>query len=387
MHPPLDILLSARHLAIQETARAFADREIRPVAATLDEREGFPDDLYKRMAKTGFFGVSLPKEDGGVGADTLAYALVMEEISRGYSALADELGNVELIGSLLVTHGTPEQKARYLTPLLRGEYVSAFALTEPEAGSDLAALRTAAIRRGDGWVLNGEKTFIHNAPNCHFAVVLARTDEQAGHRGMSTFIVERSWPGVISGTRFPKMGQRASQVGPLAFENVALPAASLLGVEHRGYHNMMGVFEKGRIGIAALAVGILQAALDASLESAKARRQFGQPIADFQAIQWMLVDMAKDTHAARLMTYAAALRLDRDGRAAVETSMAKCFASDAAVRRTADAIQIAGGRGYMRGSEVERLYRDAKVTQIYEGTNEIQRLIIARQLLKETVPR
>jgi alkylation response protein AidB-like acyl-CoA dehydrogenase len=377
-----DVLLSHQHLAIRDAARAFADQEIRPAAAALDEREEFPEGLYGKMAQMGFFGLSIPEEDGGIGADTLAYAVATEEISRGYACLADELGNVELVGTLLATSGTREQKDRYLRPLLRGEHVCAFALTEAEAGSDLAGLRASATRRDHGWLLNGEKILIHNAPNCDFAVVLARTDERAGHRGMSMFIVERAWPGVSSGRKEHKMGQRASQVGPLAFKDVELPASSLLGTENRGFHAMMSVLECGRIGVAALAVGILQASLDACLKHAKARRQFGQPLAEFQAVQWMLADMAKDAHAARLMTYAAAIKLDRDGKAAPESAMAKCFASDAAVQRTADAVQIFGGVGYIRGFEVERLYRDAKVTQIYEGTNQIQRMIIARHLLK-----
>jgi alkylation response protein AidB-like acyl-CoA dehydrogenase len=382
MPPGADVLLSDLHLAIRDTARTFADREIRPAAAGLDEREEFPAAIYVKMAEMGLFGLSIPEEEGGAGADTLTYAVATEEISRGYASLADELGNVEMVGSLLANFGTPEQKELYLRPLLRGESVCAFALTESDAGSDLAGLRASATRRDRGWRLNGEKILIHNAPNCDFAVVLARTDEHAGHRGMSMFIVERAWAGVASGRKEHKMGQRASQVGPLAFNDVELPASSLLGPENRGFHAMMSVLERGRIGVAALAVGILQASLDACLEHARTRRQFGHPLAEFQAIQWMLADMAKDAHAARLMTYAAAITLDRDGKAAAESSMAKCFASDAAVRRTADAVQIFGGVGYMRGVEVERLYRDAKVTQIYEGTNQIQRIIIARHLLK-----
>jgi alkylation response protein AidB-like acyl-CoA dehydrogenase len=366
---------------IRHTARSFADKEIRPVAAKLDEEEVFPAELYRRMAEIGLFGCSIPEEDGGVGADTLAFAIVMEEISRGYASLADELGNVEMVGSLLSRLGTPQQKELYLAPLLAGKYVCGFAITEAGAGSDVSGIRTTAQRDGNGWILNGEKMWIHNAPNCDFAVVLARTDKEAGHRGMSTFLVERSWPGVISGRREHKMGQRASQVGPLAFQDVRLPPESLLGPENRGFHHMMSVLEKGRIGIAGLAVGILQAALDACIPQAKARHQFGQPIAEFQAVQFMLADIAKDLYAARQLTYFACETLDRQGRATMECSIAKCMATDAAVARTADAVQIFGGSGYIRGFEVERLYRDAKVTQIFEGTNQIQRLLIARQLL------
>jgi alkylation response protein AidB-like acyl-CoA dehydrogenase len=376
------VYLTDRHRMMRDAASVFANKEIRPIASQLDEAEEFSSATYRKMAAAGFFGIAIPEADGGVGADTLAYAVVMEEISRGYASFADELGNVEMVGSLLANFGTSQQKELYLAPLLRGDYVCAFALTEAEAGSDLAGLRTIAVRDGDSWILNGEKLWIHNAPNCDFAVVLARTDKELGHRGMSTFIVERASPGVVSGRKEHKMGQRASQVGPLAFENVRLPHNALLGPENRGFYQMMSTLERGRIGIAALAVGILQAALNTSLDYARTRRQFGQRIVEFQAIQWLLADIAKDIQAARLMTHAAAVKLDHEGRAVMESSMAKCFASDAAVQRTADAVQIFGGSGYIRGYEVERLYRDAKITQIYEGTNQIQRLIIARELIK-----
>ena len=352
------INISERHSMIRDTAHSFCEREIRPVADALDEAEVFPEKLYSRMAEIGLFGVSLPDSDGGVGADMLAYAIVMEEIGRGYASLADELGNVEMVGTLLSRYGTPEQKSRYLDPLLKGTYVSAFAITEANAGSDVAA--------ANGWELNGEKIWIHNAPNFDFAVVLARTDKDKGHRGMSTFLVDRNLPGVSSGRKERKMGQRASQVGPISFDNVHLPDDALLGPENRGFHQMMSVLEKGRIGIAGMAVGIIRAALDASIEQAKMRHQFSEPIANFQAIQILLADMAKDLHAARLLTYAAAEKLEKEGRA-----------------RSSDAIQIFGGSGYIRGFEVERLYRDAKITQIYEGTNQIQRMIIARQLIAD----
>jgi alkylation response protein AidB-like acyl-CoA dehydrogenase len=255
-------------------------------------------------------------------------------------------------------------------------------LTEAEAGSDLGGIKTTARRTGSGWALEGGKLWIHNAPVADFAVVLARTDPAAGKRGMSIFLVDRAAAGYRVGKAEHKMGQRASQVGALHFEGVALAEEARLGPEGRGFHMMMSVLEKGRVGIAALAVGILEAALEAATEQAKSRRQFGQAIAEFQAVQWMLADMAKDLHAARLMTLDAAARLDAGTKATAECSMAKCFASDAAVAHTANAVQIHGGMGYIRGIEVERLYRDAKITQIYEGTNQIQRLIIARQLLQ-----
>jgi alkylation response protein AidB-like acyl-CoA dehydrogenase len=238
------------------------------------------------------------------------------------------------------------------------------------------------VRDGDGWSLSGSKLWIHNAPVADVALVLARTDPDAGKRGMSIFIVDCASKGVSRGPKEHKLGQRASQVGELHFDDVKLPADALLGTEGRGFHMMMSVLEKGRVGIGALAVGIMQAALEAGVEQAKMRKQFGQPIAEFQAIQFILADMAKDTEAARLLVRSAASKMDSGVEATVAASMAKCFAGDAAVQHTSNAIQIFGGSGYIRGYEVERLYRDAKITQIYEGTNQIQRIIIARQLLK-----
>lgn len=378
---PMPAGMADWHIAMRDAARRFAEEEVAPLAVELDESERYPAELYERLAAAGLFGISVPEELGGAGADVLAYALVMEELSRGYASVADQVGLVELLGTLLTQHGTREQQDRYLRPLLRAERRCAYALTEAEAGSDLAGLKTRARRRGEGWVLDGAKLWIHNAPVADFAAVLARTDPEAGHRGMSIFLVDLDAPGVTRDRKEHKMGQRASQVGGLRFDNVELPAAALLGQEGRGFHMMMSVLDKGRIGIGALALGILQAALDDSVEYAKQRRQFGQPIGDFQAVQWMIADMAKDAHAARLMVHHAAHMLDAGGRATVEASMAKCFASDAAVQRTADAVQIHGGSGYIRGVRVERLFRDAKITQIYEGTNQIQRMIMARNLM------
>jgi hypothetical protein len=363
---------------VRDTVRRFAEARVRPLAAELDESERFPAELYQEMARLGLFGITLPE---GAGMDAAAYAVVMEELSRGYASVADQCGLVELVGTLLSEHGSEAQKNSYLKPLLKAERRCAYALTEAEAGSDLAGLKTTARREGGRWILSGEKLWIHNAPVCDFAVVLARTDKDAGHRGMSIFVVDRDLPGVSAGKEEHKMGQRASPVGALAFQEVVLEEDSLLGPEGRGFHLMMGALDKGRVGIAALALGILQAALEASIAQAKLRRQFGRAIADFQAVQWMIADMAKDAHAARLMVQAAAAKLDAGERATLEASMAKCFASDAAVAHAANAVQIHGGSGYIRGCEVERLYRDAKITQIYEGTNQIQRMIIARQLL------
>jgi len=370
-----------RHQMMRDTARQFAEREIRPIAAELDETERFPAELYAKMARLGMFGITVPDDLGGAGADVVSYAHVMEELSRGYASVADQCGLVELVGTLLSTYGTPEQQRAFLEPLLRAERRCAYAITEAEAGSDVSGIKTTAVQTADGWRLTGGKLWIHNAPVADFAVVLARTAPELGKRGMSIFIVERDRKGYRVGRQEHKMGQRASQVGALHFDDIELPKSALLGPLNRGFHMMMSVLDKGRVGIASLAVGILQGALDASVTYAKERRQFGQAIGEFQAVQWMLADMAKDLHAARLMTLHAAAALDSGERATTECSMAKCFAADAAVTHAANAVQVHGGMGYIRGMEVERLYRDAKITQIYEGTNQIQRMLIARQLL------
>jgi alkylation response protein AidB-like acyl-CoA dehydrogenase len=374
-------MLSEEHDAIRDHARRFADEVIRPLAEELDRTERFPAESYRQMAALGLFGITASEEDGGAGADALSYALIMEELARGYASIADQCGLVELVSTLLCEHGTAEQKAAYLKPLLRAERRCAYAITEAQAGSDVASIRTTATRAAGGWRLDGAKLWIHNAPVCDFAVVLARTDPELGRRGMSIFLVDSDRRGFEAGAKETKMGQRASQIGALRFDRVELPDDARLGPENRGFHMMMSVLDKGRVGIAALALGILQAALDAALDYARTRRQFGQRIADFQGIQWMLADMAKDAAAARLLTHAAALTLDRGERATVEASMAKCFASDAAVQHASNAVQIFGGSGYIRGIEVERLCRDAKITQIYEGTNQIQRSLIARHLI------
>ncbi|CAM5190335.1 Acyl-CoA dehydrogenase OS=Castellaniella defragrans OX=75697 GN=HNR28_003403 PE=3 SV=1 [Castellaniella defragrans] len=373
--------LSEMQTMIRESARTFVDERVRPIAAELDETERYPAEIYQEMAQLGMFGITVPESHGGVGAGTLAYAVLMEELGRGYASVADQCGLIELVSSLLSEHGTPEQRERYLVPLLRGERRCAYAITEAEAGSDVSGIHTTATRTPGGWELSGAKLWIHNAPIADFAVVLTRTSVELGKRGMSIFIVDADLPGFGRGRKEHKMGQRASPLGALSFDKVPLSDEAILGTPGQGFKMMMSVLDKGRVGISALAVGIVQAALEASIGYAKIRHQFKQPIADFQAVQWMLADMAKAAHAARLMTHAAASKMDRGERASVEASMAKCFAGDAAVEQTANAVQIHGGMGYTRGVEVERLYRDAKITQIYEGTNQIQRMIIARSLL------
>jgi alkylation response protein AidB-like acyl-CoA dehydrogenase len=374
--------LSETQIQVRDMARQFADGVIRPMAEALDRDERFPAELYKQMGELGLFGIGVPEEMGGPGFDTLTYALVMEELSRGYASVADQCGLVELLSTLLVRHGTQGQRERWLSGLLSADIKGAYCITEPEAGTDVSGIRTSATRDGTGWLLNGGKIWIHNAPVADVGFVLARTNKEAGHRGMSIFIVDLQAPGVTRGPKEHKMGQRASQVGALTFTDMRLPQDALLGEEGRGFHMMMSVLDKGRVGIAALAVGIGQAGLEAALDYAKQRKQFGKAIADFQGVQWMLADIARDVEAARLLVHSAAAKIDAGEDATRYCSMAKWFASDMAVARSADAVQIFGGSGYIRGFEVERLYRDAKITQIYEGTNQIQRAIIARELLK-----
>lgn len=375
-------MLSEDHAQVQGMVRRFADEVIRPVAGELDDSERFPSEIYDQMAELGLFGIAVPAELGGAGMDSTAYALVMEELSRGYASVADQCGLVELIGTLLTRYGTDSQRERWLRPLLKGQRRCAYAITEADAGSDVSGIRTTATRTATGWRLDGGKLWIHNAPVCDFAVVLARTDKEAGHRGMSIFLVDADRPGFSRGNREHKMGQRASPVGALHFDGVELPADALLGPEGRGFHIMMSVLDKGRVGIAALAIGIAQAGMEAALGYARQRRQFGRAIVDNQGLQWMLADMARDIQAARLLTWDAAGKLDRGEAATMACSMAKCMAGDVAVAQTANAVQIFGGSGYIKGFEVERLYRDAKICQIYEGTQQIQRTIIARELLK-----
>jgi alkylation response protein AidB-like acyl-CoA dehydrogenase len=367
---------------VRDMARAFSDEVIRPAAEALDREERFPGEIYDEMAKLGLFGIGVPEELGGPGFDTLTYALVMEELSRGYASVADQCGLVELIATLLVRHGTEAQR-RLLPEIVGMRRKVAYCITEPEAGTDVSGIRTTAVRDGDGWVLNGGKLWIHNAPVADLGFVLARTDKEAGNRGMSIFVVDLDAAGVERGPKEHKMGQRASQVGALGFTDVRLPAGAMLGAEGRGFHMMMSVLDKGRVGIASLAVGIAQAGLEAAVDYAGTRRQFGKAIADFQGVQWLLADMAKDIEAARLLVRSAAGKIDRGEDATKACSIAKCFAGDMAVARTADAVQVFGGSGYIRGFEVERLYRDAKICQIYEGTNQIQRMIIARELMKK----
>ena len=379
---PLPKLSPDIYAHIRETARRFARDRVRPRAGELDDTEAFPADIYEEMAQLGLFGITVPEEFGGAGLDALSYALVMEELSRGYASVADQCGLVELIGTLLSVHGSERQRKMYLADVLAARKRVAYCITEAEAGTDFSGIKTTAVQDGSVWRLSGSKIWIHNAPVADFGYVLARTDPAAGNHGMSIFIIDLSATGVSRGKKEKKMGQGTSPVGALHFDDVALGEDALLGPLNRGFHIVMSVLDKGRIGIGALAVGIAQAGLEAALDYAKTRNQFGRPIAENQGLQWMLADMMKDITAARALVHRAAMNMDAGLPATMDCSIAKCFAGDVAVQHTANAVQIFGGSGYFRGFEVERLHRDAKITQIYEGTNQIQRSIIARELLK-----
>lgn len=367
---------------VADMARQFSRKVIRPVAEELDHDERFPTEIYRQMADLGLFGITVPEEYGGVGFDNFAYSIVMEELSKGYASVADQCGLVELICTLLTKYGTKAQRDIYLPKILSNKLLVSYCITETEAGSDVSGIKSTAVKTSTGWSLSGSKMWIHNAPIADVGFVLARTSPELGHRGMSIFIVDFNADGVSRGPKDHKMGQRASQVGSLYFDNVDLPDDALLGEPNRGFYIMMSVLEKGRVGIGALAVGIGQAGLNAATEYALVRKQFGKSISENQGIQWILADMETEICAARALVRQAALMLDNEKQATSACSMAKCFASDMAVRQISNAVQIFGGSGYIRGFEVERLYRDAKITQIYEGTNQIQRSIIAKELLK-----
>jgi alkylation response protein AidB-like acyl-CoA dehydrogenase len=368
---------------LREMVARFAAERIAPIVADLDATSRFPADLYREMAGLDLLGVTVPESLGGAGGRALDYLHVMEGLSFGYASVADQCGLVELVSSLLAEHGTDEQRTRYLGPLLKAERFCAYALTEPQAGSDLSGVATAASREdGGGWRLDGEKVYIHNAPVADFAVVLARTDPDAGREGMSVFLVDLDAPGVSRTYKEKKMGQRASQVGGLRFESALLPDASLLGVEGAGFRYMTGVLAKGRLGIAGLSLGISRAALTVASGHAETRTAFGRPIGANQAVAFPLADAFVEYRAGLLLAEDAARLLDAgDPTAATACSMAKLYASEACVRHASTAVQVFGGAGYIEGSAPERLYRDARITMLYEGTSEIQRLIISRSLL------
>jgi len=366
---------------IQSLAREFAQAEIEPNASEWDRAHGFPRELFGKLAELGFMGVCIPEEFGGAGADFLSYVLVLEELSRADAGVGVTVAvHTSAVTLPILGFGTDEQRSRYVPPLARGEAIGAFALTEPEAGSDAGSLRTAATADGDGWTITGSKQWITNGGFDGTVLVFARTDpETPGPKGVSAFILDGDQVRVTREEE--KLGLNSSSTADLAIEGARVGRDRLLHEEGKGFNVAMSTLDGGRIGIAAQAVGIAQAAYDVAREYARERRQFGKPIADFQAIQWKLADMATEIDAARLLVHRAAW-LKQEGRPHAEAgAKAKLFASEVARRQTAEAIQVLGGYGYTKEFPVERYYRDAKITDIYEGTSEIQRLVIARSIL------
>jgi len=363
--------------------RDFAEKDVAPLAAELDEKGEVPFENIKTMGRLGLLGLTAPEEYGGCGADTISYVIAIEELSKACASTAIVMAvQNSLVNYGLAKFGTEEQKQKYLTRLVTGEWIGAFALTEPGAGSDAAAQRTTAVRDGDDYVLNGSKCFITNGGFADVVIVFAMTDKSRGTRGISAFIVEKTFPGFSVGKEENKMGIRGTNTSELIFEDCRVPAENLLGKEGQGFKIAMVTLDAGRIGVGAQAVGIAQAAFEAAAEYAKTREQFGGPISRLQAIQWMIADMATRIEAARLLVYNAALKKDSGERFTKEAAMAKLYASETAAFVVDCALQIHGGYGYMKEYPVERYYRDARITRIYEGTSEIQRLVIANQVLR-----
>jgi len=379
----MDLRLTEEQKLIQKTARDFAAKEIEPLAAKLDETGEVPIENFRKLGELGFLGLMVPEEYGGNEADAVSYVLVVEEISKACASTGTMVAvQNSLVCQPIAMFGTEEQKRKYLPGLATGKAIGAFALTEPEAGSDAAAIRTRAVREGDYYVITGTKHFITNGSIADVVILFATVDPSLRHKGITAFIVEKGTAGFKVGKEENKMGIRGTNTAELIFDECRVPVENRLGEEGQGVKIALMMLDSGRIGIAAQAVGIAQRAYEEALEYAKTRQQFGQPIAQFQAIQWMLVDMHTRIEAARLLTFKAALKKDAGERYTKEAAMAKLFASETAAWVTNRAVQIHGGYGYMKEYVVERLYRDAKITEIYEGTNEIQRLVIAHQILR-----
>ncbi|MFS0783890.1 acyl-CoA dehydrogenase [Bacillus sp. 1P06AnD] len=375
--------LNEEHEMIRKMVRDFARNEVAPTAAERDEEERFDMDLFKKMAELGLTGIPWPEEYGGIGSDYLAYCIAVEELSRVCASTGVTLSaHTSLAGWPLFKFGTEEQKQKYLRPMALGEKMGAYGLTEPGSGSDAGGMRTTARREGDHYVLNGSKIFITNGGIADTYIVFALTDPESKQKGTSAFIVESTFPGFSVGKKEKKMGIRSSPTTELVFEECIVPAENLLGKEGEGFKIAMMTLDGGRNGIAAQAVGIAQGALDAAVDYAKQREQFGKPISAQQGVAFKLADMATNIEAARLLTYQAAWLESQGLPYGKESAMSKLFAGDTAMKVTTEAVQVFGGYGYTKDYPVERFMRDAKITQIYEGTQEIQRLVISRMLTK-----
>ncbi len=366
---------------IRLMARDFAKSELEPFASKRDEEEIFPADVVKKMGQLGLMGMMVPDEYGGSGVGAVSYSLALQEIAYACASTAVTMSVTNLSCEPLLKYGNEKQKHKYLKPLASGEMLGAFAVTEPDAGSDPGSLTTSAENMGEYYLINGTKTFITNGGHADIINLIVKTDPQKGNRGLSALIVEKETPGFSVGKKEKKMGLKASDTVELFFDDCRIPKENLLGKEGQGFKIAMTALDSGRIGIASQSLGITRACLDESVKYAKARRQFGKAISSFQAIQWMIADMATQLEAARLLTLSAANRKDRGLAFTKEASMAKLFSSELANRAAYKALQIHGGYGYMTEYKVERLYRDARVTSIYEGSSEVQRIVVARNVL------
>ncbi|SMO67817.1 acyl-CoA dehydrogenase [Melghirimyces algeriensis] len=380
----MQFTLSEEHQMMRKMVREFAENEVAPTAGERDEEERFDRSIFDKMGELGLAGIPWPEENGGVGADFLSYVIAVEELSRVCASTGVTLSaHLSLASWPIYKFGTPEQKERFLRPLAEGKMLGAYGLTEPGSGSDAAAMRTTAVRDGDSYVLNGSKIFITNGGEAEIYVVFAVTQPEKKHRGITAFIVEKGTPGFSIGKKEQKLGIRSSPTTEIIFENCRVSEANRLGEEGQGFKIAMMTLDGGRNGIAAQAVGIAQGALDAATAYAKERKQFGKPIGKIQAIQFKLADLATEIEAARLLTYQAAWLESQGLPYGKASAMAKLYAGDMAMKATTEAVQIFGGYGYTREYPVERFMRDAKITQIYEGTNEIQRVVIANHLMNE----
>jgi len=368
---------------LQKTVREFAESEVRPLAKELDETGQFPHELFRKAAELGLTGVAFPESEGGAGFDHIAYSIVIEEISRCCASTGVILSvQNSLFCDPIHRYGTDEQKKKFLLPFTQGEKIGCYALTEPQAGSNAAALETKAVKKGDKYVLNGTKAWITNGGVADAAIVYVNSDPPNGEKGITAIVVEKGTPGFKAGKEEKKLGINATACSELVFTDCEVPASNRIGNEGDGYKVALSTLDGGRIGIAAQATGIAQGAFEAALKWSQERMAFGHPIAQFQAIQFMLADMATEIDAARLLVQKAAWKQDSHSRFSLEASTAKLFASEMATRVAHKAIQIHGGYGYSREYPVERAYRDARITEIYEGTSEIQRLVIAAWVLK-----
>lgn len=373
---------TAEHEQLRAKIRSFAEEEIKPIAFSLDQENRFPDEAVKKLGDMGLMGIPYPKEYGGAGLDILSYAIAVEELARVDGGSGVILSAHVSLGSFpIFAYGNEAQKKKYLVPLAKGEKIAAFGLTEPNAGSDAGGTETTAIDKGDYYLLNGGKIFITNAPKADTYVVFAVTTPDIGTRGISAFIVEKGWEGFEFGDHYDKLGIRSSTTAELIFNDVKVPKENLLGKEGEGFKIAMSTLDGGRIGIAAQALGIAQGAYEQALDYAKERVQFGKPIAAQQGISFKLADMATKLRCARFLVYSAAELKEAHSSYSMEAAMAKMYASDIALEVTNDAVQIFGGTGFLKGMDVERMYRDAKITTIYEGTNEIQRVVIASHII------